>query len=78
MYFSVSCIQPMSHFSPNPSPPRYVGRDTIGQAVDSSANVCTSGNREYTCSLNRLRKSIASRFSRPPYLFGIHSPSLRE
>ena len=38
-YFSVSCIQPMFHLRPKPSPPRYVGRDTIGQAVDSSAMV---------------------------------------
>ena len=40
---SVSCIQPMSHLRPKPRPPTYVGRDTIGQAVDSSAIVCTSG-----------------------------------
>ena len=30
MYCSVSCIHPISHFIPNPSPPRWVGRDTIG------------------------------------------------
>src|SRR4030067_702303 len=34
MYTSVSCIHPMSHFMPNPSPPRWGGRETMGQAVD--------------------------------------------
>src|SRR6185437_8508269 len=41
-YLSVSCIQHMFHFRPKPRPPRYVGRDTIGHAVDSSAMVCVS------------------------------------
>jgi len=34
---------PQSHFMPKPRPPRYVGRDTIGHDVDSSAIVCVSG-----------------------------------
>src|SRR6185369_1238577 len=78
MYDSVSCIQPMSHFNPNPSPPRYVGRDTIGHAVDSSAMVWIAGNAWYASRFIRCRKLMASRFSRPPNLFGIHSPSFRE
>ena len=36
---------PMFHFMPKPSPPRNTGRVTMGQSVDSSAMVCTSGNR---------------------------------
>ncbi len=78
MYFSVSCIQPMSHLRPNPSPPRYRGRETIGHEVDSSAMVCTSGNSLYTRSFSSRRKDTASRFSRPPCALGIHSPCLRE
>ncbi len=42
-YSSVSCIQPMFHLKPNPSPPRCTGRDTPGQAVDSSATVMMPG-----------------------------------
>ena len=41
---SVSCIQPMFHLKEKPSPPRYGGRVTCGQAVDSSAMVITPGN----------------------------------
>src|SRR5258707_1047991 len=33
----------MSHFMPKPRPPTYVGRETRGQAVDSSATVCVGG-----------------------------------
>ena len=33
----MSFIQPMFHFRLKPSPPTYVGRETLGQAVDSSA-----------------------------------------
>ena len=44
-YPSVSFIQPMFHFRLKPSPPRYVGRETIGQDVDSSAIVSTPGWR---------------------------------
>ena len=43
------------------------GRDTIGQAVDSSATVVACGKRPNTSVLNRFRNAIASRFSRPPY-----------
>src|SRR5262250_2426936 len=42
-YFSVSFIQPMFHFRLKPRPPRYVGRETAGQAVDSSAMVRMAG-----------------------------------
>ena len=78
MYCSVSCIQPMSHLYAKPSPPWAVGPVTIGHAVDSSANVATSGNSSSMASLSWRRNSIASRFSRPPKRLGIHSPSLRE
>ena len=75
---SMSCIHPMFHFRVNPSPPRYVGRDTAGQAVDSSATVIAPGCRSWTSSFIRLRKAIASRFSFPPWTFGTHSPGFRE
>ncbi len=45
MYSSESCIHPMFHFSPNPSPPSEVDRATPSQAVDSSAIVTTPGAR---------------------------------
>ena len=63
---SVSCIQPMFHLKPKPSPPRYVGRDTPGHAVDSSAAVMTPGSRAYTSSFSSFRNATASRSSRPP------------
>ena len=61
-----------------PSPPMLVGRETNGQAVDSSAIIRTPGNSAWTRSLSRRKKAIASRFSRPPYSLGTHSPGLRE
>ena len=76
MYCSVSCIHPMSHLYPNPRPPWSVAPVTIGHAVDSSANVATSGNSSSIASFSWRRKSIASRFSRPPTRLGIHSPWL--
>lgn len=42
-YASVSCIQPMFHLNPKPSPPRCTGRETPGHAVDSSATVTMPG-----------------------------------
>ena len=33
----------MFHLKPKPSPPTYVGRETIGQEVDSSAIVIAAG-----------------------------------
>ncbi len=66
MYSSVSCIQPMFHFIVKPSPPASTGRETIGQAVDSSAIVTAPGKRPCTKVFMSRRKSIASRFSRPP------------
>jgi len=77
MYCSVSCIQPMFHLKWKPSPPENVGRDTAGNAVDSSASVTACGRSPPTTSFMRLRNEIASRFSRPPCTFGTHSPALR-
>ena len=68
----------MSHLNVKPSPPWAVAPVTIGHAVDSSATVMVSGNSSPTASLSCLRNAVASRFSRPPKRFGIHSPSLRE
>ena len=74
----MSCIQPMFHLKPKPSPPRYVGRDTPGHAVDSSASERTPGSWAWASSLSSLRNETASRSSRPPNAFGTHSPSFRE
>ena len=68
----------MFHLKPNPSPPRYVGRETPGHAVDSSAAEITPGSRAWMTSLNSFRNPTASMSSLPPYSFGTHSPSLRE
>src|SRR5580765_4498567 len=45
---------------------------------ESEAAVMTPGYSVCTRWLNFRRKSTASRFSRPPNWFGIHSPSFRE
>ena len=68
----------MFHLKPKPSPPTYVGRDTPGHAVDSSAAEITPGSRACTSSFNSFRNATASRSSRPPNAFGTHSPALRE
>ena len=73
----MSCIQPMFHFIVKPSPFRYVGFDTPGNAVDSSA-IVTAPSILCATSLNVRSSDMASRFSFPPYWFGIHSPALRE
>ena len=73
MYSSVSCIQPMFHLYRKPSPLSYVGADTPGQAVDSSAIIIASGKWVKTCSFVVFSRSIASRFSRPPNMFGVQS-----
>ncbi len=78
MYSSESCIQPMFHFSPNPSPPLSVGRVTPSHAVDSSAMVTTPGQRRYTVAFISWRKATASRSSRPPNTLGSHCPESRE
>ncbi len=62
----------------NPRPPILVGRDTNGQEVDSSAIIRTPGKSAWTWSFSRRKKAIASRFSRPPYSLGTHSPGPRE
>ena len=68
----------MFHLKPKPSPPTYVGRETPGHAVDSSAAEMTPGSRAWSTSLSSLRKDTASRSSRPPNWLGTHSPALRE
>jgi hypothetical protein len=45
----------MFHLKPKPSPPTYVGRDTPGHAVDSSAAEITPGSRAKSASFNSLR-----------------------
>ena len=50
----------------------------MGQAVDSSAIISTSGWRSLTASFNRRRNDMACRFSRPPNSLGTHSPGARE
>jgi len=67
----------MFHLNVKPNPPRYVGRETIGQAVDSSAMVTAPGTSAWITALASCKKRMAGRFSLPPYSFGIHSPSLR-
>jgi hypothetical protein len=42
----------MSHLNPKPRPPTYVGRLTIGHAVDSSAIVVVPGCSVKTASLS--------------------------
>ena len=53
-------------------------RLTPGQAVDSSAISSAPGQRSLIMLESSCRKLMDSRFSRPPYWLGIHSPSLRE
>jgi hypothetical protein len=65
-YFRVSCIHPMFHLKVKPSPPSFVGFVTPGHAVDSSAAVMHPGCSAWTVPFTWRRKSIASRFSRPP------------
>ena len=68
----------MFHFMLKPSPPMSTGRETMSQAVDSSATVIAPGKRAWITWFISCRKEMASRFSRPPCTFGSHSPSLRE
>ena len=74
----MSCIQPMFHLSPKPSPPLSTGRETPGQAVDSSAAISTPGWRAWATVFSSFRNAIASRSSLPPCSFGTHSPGFRE
>ena len=53
------------------------GRLTMGQAVDSSAIIMTPGFTEKAMALSSRRKSMASRFSCPPYLLGVQAPPWR-
>jgi hypothetical protein len=66
-YERVSFIHPMFHLNPKPRPPRWVGRDTAGHEVDSSATIITPGWRRYRTAFVSWRKEMASRFSLPPY-----------
>ena len=59
-------------------PNAYGGRETDGNAVDSSAIVIEPGCSPWVSAFSSRMKSIASRFSRPPNLFGTHCPSWRE
>jgi hypothetical protein len=60
----------MFHFIEKPRPPRYVGRVTSGQAVDSSAMTSAPGWRSWTTLFSSRRKAIASRCSRPAVAVG--------
>ena len=71
-YPSVSCIQPMFHLNPKPSPPRYAGRETPGHESTPPPPRSRAGSRaDGTTSFSSRRNEIDSRSSRPPYWFGI-------
>ncbi|SKW56119.1 Uncharacterised protein [Mycobacteroides abscessus subsp. abscessus] len=74
----MSCIQPIFHFMEKPRPPRLVARVTPGQEVDSSATVTIPGCSLCTVAFISCRNWTASRFSRPPWMFGVQPPSGRE
>ena len=74
----VSCIHPMFHLNPNPKPPDEVSRVTPDHAVDSSAIIMTPGCVRYEVEVASCKSATASRFSRPPCMFGNHWPSSRE
>ena len=59
----MSFIQPMFHLKLKPRPPWSTGWVTLGQEVDSSATMSTSGWAEKTAVFSFCRKSTASRFS---------------
>ena len=73
----MSFIQPMFHLRLKPRPPISAGRETMGQAVDSSAIISTPGSKPKAMALSRRKKSTASRFSRPPWILGVHWPGPR-
>ena len=52
----------------------HAGCDTPPQAVDSSAIVHAPGASSAFATSNPRKNSMASRFSRPPYGLGSHSP----
>ena len=78
MYESVSCIQPMFHLKSKPKPPSDTGFVMPANAVLSSAIIMLPGKYFLTSEFVFCKKSMASRFSFPPNLFGTHSPSRRE
>ena len=65
----------MFHLNEKPSPPRYGGRVTSGQAVDSSAMVMTPGNSvcvevvEFFQEFNRLQMLAAAKLVGNPFAF---------
>ncbi len=67
----------MFHLYEKPSPPSATGAVTPGHAVDSSAMVIAPGHRWATTTFISFRNATASRFSRPPWMLGTHSPCLR-
>jgi hypothetical protein len=73
----VSFIQPMFHLWLKPRPPYSMGWVTFGQAVLSSA-ITIAGCFLADQGVGLRRKSIASRFSRPPKRLGTHWPASRE
>ena len=74
MWYDADIDAVMSRTATRPVP---AGRVTPPQAVDSSATMIAPGASSRMVSFRFWRNAIASRFSRPPYLFGIHCPSLR-
>lgn len=56
----------MFHFIEKPRPPRFVGRVTPGQEVDSSAMVTMPGALLCAVAFISCRNWTASKFSRPP------------
>lgn len=75
MYSVKSCIHPIFHFRLKPRPSSSGDPVTFGHAVDSSAIITAPLFRPRTTEFKCLKKSIASRFSLPPYLFATHCPS---
>ncbi len=68
----------MFHLKPKPRPPSEVALVTPGHDVDSSAMVIAPGTRLPTVPFISWRNCTASRFSRPPWTLGAHSPGSRE
>ena len=78
MYFSVSCMKPMFHLKPKPSPPSCTGCETFGQAVEFLGDRDDAGMVPVDGAVHLLQEAHRLEFSRPPYSLGIHSPCLRE
>ena len=78
------CSRACRSSSPGPTSCRSRGRRRTSAATPSATRSTpprSSARRDgapRTSSFSRRRSEIASRFSEPPYLLGIHSPALRE